>query len=132
LELARTRAWSYSVGNLEGLMQLARLGENVGVDLWNFRTTDGRSIERALDYLLPFALGAQKFPYQQLGEWQPQMLFPLIRRAAMKYSGGQYRTVVSKLPAVNAADRSVLLSQEGKEKTNLSDTPHKGAKAEKN
>lgn len=116
LELARTRAWSYSIGNLDGLMQLARLGENVGVDLWNFRTTDGRSIERALDYLLPFALGEQKFPYQQLGEWQPQMLFPLIRQAAKKYGDSQYRSVVSKLPAVNVADRSVLLSRDSEEK----------------
>src|SRR5262245_2101066 len=32
LELARTRAWSYSVGNLDGLMLLARLGETVHVD----------------------------------------------------------------------------------------------------
>jgi hypothetical protein len=61
LELARTKAWSYSVGNLDGLMLLARLGENVGVDLWSFQTTDGRSIRKALDYLVPFGLGQQKW-----------------------------------------------------------------------
>src|SRR2546426_6734005 len=79
LELARTKAWSYSVGNLDGLMLLAKLGENVGVDLWNYKTSDGRSIRRALDYLAPFALGQQKWAYQQLGEWPPQMLFLLLR-----------------------------------------------------
>ncbi|HEX5966674.1 MAG TPA: alginate lyase family protein, partial [Pyrinomonadaceae bacterium] len=85
LELARTRAWSYSVGNLDGLMQLARLGENVGVDLWNFEAADGRSIRKALDFLVPFARGDKKWTYQQLGEWQPQILFPLIERAAKHY-----------------------------------------------
>src|SRR5258706_8812185 len=53
LELVRTKAWSYSVGNLDGLMLLARLGERVSVDLWNYHTGDGRSIRRALDYLAP-------------------------------------------------------------------------------
>jgi len=38
LELVRTKAWSYSVGNLDGLILLATLGENVGVDLWNYQT----------------------------------------------------------------------------------------------
>src|SRR6266567_3898688 len=78
LELARTRAWSYSVGNLDGLTLLATLGERVGVDLWNYRTADGRSIRRALEYLMPFALGEKKWPHQQLGEWSPQNLFPVM------------------------------------------------------
>lgn len=63
LELARTRAWSYSVGNLDGLMLLASLGENVGVDLWNYQSADGRGIRRALDYLVPIALCEQKWTY---------------------------------------------------------------------
>ena len=85
LELARTKAWSYSVGNLDGLMLLARLGENVGVDLWNYETRDGRSIRKALEFLKPFASGEKKWSYQQLGEWPPQMLLPLIRRAETHY-----------------------------------------------
>lgn len=87
LELERTKAWSYSVFNLEALMSLARLGEHAGVDLWNYESPDGRSIRKALDFLIPFALGEKKWPYQQLGEWEPQILFPLIRRAAPHYPG---------------------------------------------
>jgi hypothetical protein len=109
LELARTKAWSYSVGNLDGLMLLARLGERVGVDLWNYQSADGRSIRRALDYLVPFALGESKWPHQQLGEWPPQMLFPLLRQAAMKYQDQPFQSLVSKIPKVDAADRTRLL-----------------------
>lgn len=111
LELARTKAWGYSVGNLDGLMLLARLGENVGIDLWNYRTADGRSIRKALDFLVPFALG-QKWPYQQLGEWPPQQLFPLIRRAAAKYADLEIKSVLNKLPVVSESDRSKLISNE--------------------
>ena len=109
LELVRTRAWGYSVGNLDGLMLLARLGESVGVDLWNYKTADGRGIKRAFDYLVPFALG-EKWPYQQLGEWPPEMLFPLLRRAAFEYRDQHYQTVLAKIPPADLADRSILLS----------------------
>jgi len=108
LELARTKAWGYSCGNLDGLMLLARLGENVGVDLWNYETTDGRSIRKALGFLLPFAFG-QKWTYQQLGEWPSQQLFPLIRRAATKYADDEIRSAFDKLPPVDACDRNRLL-----------------------
>lgn len=116
LELARTKAWIYSVGNLDGLMLLATLGERVGVDLWNYQTVDGRGIRKALDFLLPVALGEQKWTYQQLGEWPPQMLFPLLRRAALHYPEQKYQALLAKLPAVNAADRSHLLLPKNAEK----------------
>lgn len=109
LELARTRSWSYSVGNLEGLMLLAALAENVGVDLWNYQTADGRSIRRALEYLFPFAIGEKKWPYQQITAWTPQELFPLLRRAAVKYKDEKYRAMVAKVPRAAPSDLERLL-----------------------
>ena len=109
LELARTKAWSYSVGNLDGLMLLARPGERVGVDLWDYQTADGRSIRKALDYLVPFALAERKWPHQQLGEWPPQMLFPLLRQAAARFSDEALQSLMARVPPDDAADRSNLL-----------------------
>ena len=109
LELARTKGWSYSVGNLDGLMTLAALGERVGVDLWHYQTADGRSIRRALEYLYPFAIGEQPWPYQQLGEWPPQMLFPLARRAADRYGDEKFKALVARIPAAEAAAREHLI-----------------------
>ena len=110
LELSRTKAWGYSVGNLDGLMLLARLGESVNVDLWNYETSDGRSIRKALNFLTPFAFGEQKWPYQQLGQWPPQMLYSLLRRASARYPDPQIAATMSKLPAVEPTDRQNLLS----------------------
>lgn len=109
LELVRTKAWSYSVGNLSGLMLLATLGDRVGVDLWNAKTRDGRSLGKALDYLVPFALGPQKWPHRQIGGWPPQMLFPLLRQAALKLPDRKYRDWVKQLPPVEPNSRSHLL-----------------------
>ena len=109
LELVRTKAWSYSNGNLDGLMLLAQLGQDVGVDLWHYETRDGRSIRRALEYLYPFAVGEQKWPYQQLGDWPPQSLFPLLRRAAARYGDEKFKSIMSKIPAREPADRQRLV-----------------------
>ncbi len=98
LELARTKAWGYSNGNLDGLMLLATLGERVGVDLWNFQTNDGRSIRKALDFLTPIALGERKWQYQELGGVKPESLFPLL---------------MAKVPDVDLVDRSRLLRPDG-------------------
>ncbi|MEP6789061.1 MAG: alginate lyase family protein, partial [Acidobacteriota bacterium] len=62
LELARTKGWSYSVMNLEGLVTLATLADYVGVDLWNYRTKDGRGIPKAFDFLYPYSQG-EKWKY---------------------------------------------------------------------
>jgi len=68
LELARTKSMGYSTMNLHGFIHLANFGKKANVDLWNFETEDGRSIKKALDYLLPFAEGEKSWEFQQLGD----------------------------------------------------------------
>jgi hypothetical protein len=109
LELERTRALGYSLGNLRGLMLLARLAENVKVDLWNYQSADGRCIPKALDFLLPYAFGEQKWPYKQITEWSPQTAFTMLRWASVKYPDRRYRPLCSKIPAMNAENRELLL-----------------------
>ena len=56
----RTKAWGYSTGNLDGLMLLARLGENVDVDLWNYQNQRWSLYSSAgAEYLYPFAVGGK-------------------------------------------------------------------------
>jgi hypothetical protein len=109
LELARTKGWSYSNMNLDGLTRLATLGARVGVDLWNFQTRDGRSIRKALDFLAPIAIGERKWDYQEIeGGVKPEMLFPVMRRAALVYRDKSFQTFMAKVPEVNPSDRSRL------------------------
>src|SRR2546423_6401218 len=113
LELARTKAWSYSNGNLDGLMQLATLGRYAGVDLWNFQTKDGRGIRQALDFLVPIAIGEKKWAYQEIGGGvKPEMLFPLMQRAAAIYRDKAYQAVMVKVPTEGSSDRSRLFHAE--------------------
>ena len=64
---------------------------------------------------MPFALNNRKWPDQQLGEWQPQTLFPLMRRAALHYQDQKYQPLMSKLPNLDSTDRSLLLRPDATE-----------------
>jgi len=97
LELERTKALGYSTMNLAGLFELAVLGESAGVDLWNSQTSDGRSVRKALDYLLPFVMGEQKWPYEQIVEYKVEELSPLLVTAAVKYNARRYQELAVKL-----------------------------------
>jgi hypothetical protein len=97
LELARTNAFSYSVGNLDGLMQLAGLGQQVGVDLWSFKTADGRCIRAALDFLLPYAVGEKQWSYQQIGGFHGDALLHQLQRAENEYHDPKYAAAIKQL-----------------------------------
>jgi hypothetical protein len=90
LELARTKSWGYSNMNLDALIELARLGERVGIDLWNFETRDGRSIRKAVDFLLPYAVGKKKWTHQQIVPFVPERMYFALSIAAEKYKAPQY------------------------------------------
>jgi hypothetical protein len=96
-ELARTNGWSYSLMNLGGFFDLARLGENVGVDLWNYETDDGRSIRKALEWLMPFAAGDRKWEHQQISGFRASRLRGLLEIGARKWNDPRYSSLASQL-----------------------------------
>jgi hypothetical protein len=97
LELDRTTSFSYSRFNLDALTELATLGEHVGVDLWNFTTKDGRSIRKAIDYMLPYAdVPPKPWPLQQIKEKHESEFMPIFRLATLAYGGKAYEAVITK------------------------------------
>jgi hypothetical protein len=107
-ELARTRAWSYSVMNLGGFFTLAALGQRCGVDLWEYRSADGRGIRGALDWLVPFAEG-KPWGHPQITPWSPKDLAPLLREAAVQYHEPRYEALIARTSGAGPDDRLQLL-----------------------
>ena len=108
LELARTKSWDYSTMNLDGLISLARLGENVGVDLWSFQTADGRSIRKAILYLEPFARDPKLWTTKQIVPFQPEKFYSAARRATGHYKDSEFQKMLASLPKTPEYDRSRL------------------------
>ncbi|WP_159951684.1 alginate lyase family protein [Polaribacter septentrionalilitoris] len=66
LELARTKSFSYSVMNLHGFLDLAQIGQEVGVDLWGMESEDGRSIKKGYEFMLPYVTNQEEWSYKQI------------------------------------------------------------------
>jgi hypothetical protein len=97
LELARTNSFSYSLFNLEAFFRLAACGDRLGLNLWDYRTEDGRGIHRALEWLLPFAAGERQWPYRQIIPSGKEQIFTLLRQAAIKYKSSSYGRLAEKI-----------------------------------
>lgn len=109
LELERTASYNYSCFNLGALGELAVLGEHVGVDLWNFRTPDGRGIRAAIGFLLGYVGDTAKpWPYTQIKERSDEALFEVLRKARSEYHDAELNRVRTKY-SESSAKRSQLL-----------------------
>jgi hypothetical protein len=90
LELARTTSKHYIRFTLEGFFRLASIGERVGVDLWNYETKDGRSLQKALEYPIPYILGKKEWQYKQIHDFQWNLYYPLYLQGSIVYKNAKY------------------------------------------
>ncbi len=85
LELRRTLALHYSLFNLKAFVSLAALAEPLQIDLWNYESENGRSLRSALEFVLPFVLSDQPWPYSQIAPVNfMEDLAPSLQKTAVR------------------------------------------------
>jgi hypothetical protein len=99
-ELQRSTSLNYHIINLLGLFNLAKIADRVGIDLWNYKTPEGSGLQDALDYLLPYALKKETWPYKQIKPIDTSRLVDLLCQAIIHYDGIEsykeaYRSIIS-------------------------------------
>jgi hypothetical protein len=96
LELARTNSLSYRLYDLTAFFNLARLGERVGVDLWNYRPAEGGGIRAALDFVAPYVDSQKPWPHEQISKEKraTNELPTLLRRASLAYHDERYEELL--------------------------------------
>lgn len=85
LELIRTRSWSYANMNLYAWCRLAIIADHLGIDLWNKQTIDGKGIERAVVWCLPYALKQKEWRYDQIVAFDYDNFSRTLYLAGKKY-----------------------------------------------
>src|SRR5581483_6046230 len=94
LELVRTKAYDYCRFNLEALENVAMFGDRLGMNLWNYKTDDGRCIRAAVDWLAPFASGEKQWDGMQITEPKMVETGRVFRFAAKGFHDSKYEKVV--------------------------------------
>jgi hypothetical protein len=95
-ELARTLSWNYSQMNLKGFFELARLAENVHLDLWTMETPGGKSLKKAFGWMLPYADENANWTYKQIKHRDVNGFAELARLAAPHYPDMNVQPLLAK------------------------------------
>lgn len=108
-ELERARSRHYTFSNIQALFVLATVGEQLHIDLWNWRDAIGPSIRQALDFAAPFINPEKQWPHGPTGAFDPDAYIPLFHRAARVFKDKQYLDFLTPLqPEKMKTHRSTL------------------------
>ena len=107
LELDRTNGLGYSTFNIRAWFDLAVLAEKVGIDLWNYKNSQGATLRTAVDWLAPFALGEKPWTYQQISKYNKNEFYPILLQAAYKYSDPNYSMYAKR---INSDDNNNMMA----------------------
>ncbi|MEO7313410.1 MAG: alginate lyase family protein [Chitinophagaceae bacterium] len=61
-ELKRTKAYGYSIFNLDAMSTICQLLSTKKDNLWTYQTADGRSIKKGIEYMYPFVANKTNWP----------------------------------------------------------------------
>jgi hypothetical protein len=98
-EVQRNNALDYSMFNLLGLFKLANIGKHLSVDLWNYKISDIPLLQRALDYMFPYFLNKDAWPYPQVSSVNLYFASDLLCQAKAHYpqNGSMYSRTYNSL-----------------------------------
>jgi hypothetical protein len=63
LELKRTKPYGYSIFNLDAMTTICQTLSTAEDNLWNYETTDGKSIKKGIAFLYPYLKDKSTWPY---------------------------------------------------------------------
>jgi hypothetical protein len=84
-ELERTRALHYTLFALQAAAGVADLGRCLDLDIWGHATPDGRSLRKAVDFVLPYVGREAAFPYPERSPGPSDEMLEVLGRAALAY-----------------------------------------------
>lgn len=86
LELERTIALHYSTFAMEAFFLIAKMGEQVNMNLWDYQSPSGKSLQKGFDALKPYYAGDKQWTGMQIKPFEFEEAYPLLSAAYKKYN----------------------------------------------
>ena len=93
----------------QAFLDLADLSLYSKVNLYNYTSTDGRSLQKAIDFIIPYATGEKTWPFKQIVPFEWLSFFEVFRRATYAYGGEKYENAITKIGALPIDDVNRLI-----------------------
>lgn len=99
LEIARTKAYGYSIFNLDAMTMICQILSTRKDNLFNFETADGKSIKKGIEYLYPFIVDKSKWPLKHdVMYWENwPVAQPFLLLGAVQYNRPSWYSIWKKL-----------------------------------
>lgn len=68
--------------------------------MWHYETTDGKSIQKCVEWLLPYLKKEEKWTYKQIKEMTYDNTIKVLKLAATAYAKPAYDALAKKTDAV--------------------------------
>jgi len=90
LEMERANNFTYHINGLTAAYSIAQLAEGIGRarNLWNHTTSDGAGLRKSTEFLLPYLLGHDEWPYfaDEVFTIEPEKRALMLQRAALGFN----------------------------------------------
>lgn len=98
-ELERAISFHYSRFNLDAMFMLARFGEHVDLDLWNYSSDETGGIRAAFDYIIPYLDPDEEWPHgRAVTDTERRRVLPQLRQAYRAYGDDLYLEKIQMFP----------------------------------
>src|SRR6266487_811488 len=105
-EIHRRTSLDYYIFDLLAFFNLAKIGDHIGFDLWDYKTRQGSGLQKGLDYLLPYALGKKTWPHEQIRPIDKGKLMDLLCQATIHYGGNEtYKEAYKSIHRQNVTEK---------------------------
>ena len=97
-ENSRTRSLHYCDFNNRAMMDIARMAEPMGIDIWGYVPEDGGGLYASVKHHAPYMVGDKEWPYQQIDTPKYKWFAQSFRWAAIGFDEPKFEAMIDKLP----------------------------------